>query len=245
MKLGILAAGITPDDLISEFGSFADMFVQLFNQTESCFEYEIFDVRDGFFPDNVDRCDCWIITGSICGVNENLPWMETLKQLILDVYEAKIPMAGICFGHQIIADAFGGKVEKYEGGWGIGLHRYTFIGEDNFFINDSADFTLNAMHQDQVITKPANAEVFATSDFCKYAGLIYNNRVITFQAHPEFSVAFEESFIESRKGDGFPSDVAEQGLATLRQKDAATEALRIAQMIVTFLKKNIPSSNTP
>lgn len=235
MKLGILAAGITPEELLGEFGSFADMFVQLFNQTESRFEYEVFDVRDGFFPDNAEQCDGWVITGSICGVNQNLPWMLTLKQLILDVYEAKIPMAGICFGHQIIADAFGGKVDKYEGGWGIGLHSYRFIGEHNFFLNGPADFTINAMHQDQVTIKPANAEVFATSDFCKYAGLIYNNRIITFQAHPEFSVAFEESFIELRKGDGFPSDVAEQGLVTLRQKDAAIEARRIAQMIVTFL----------
>lgn len=235
MKLGILAAGITPDDLLGEFGSFADMFIQLFNKIGCPFEYQVFDVRDGFFPDTVDQCDGYVITGSICGVNQNQPWMDTLKQLILDIYKAKIPMAGICFGHQIIADAFGGTVDKYEGGWGIGLHSYKLIGDHDFFLNGPADFTINAMHQDQVTNKPANAEVFATSDFCRYAGLLYDNRIITVQAHPEFSVAFEESFIESRKGEGFPSDVAEVALATLREKDVVIDAQRIAQMIVTFL----------
>lgn len=235
MKLGILAAGITPDELLGEFGSFADMFIELFNQTEYPFTYHVFDVRDGSFPNTVEQCDGYVITGSICGVNQNLPWMETLKQLILDVYKANIPLAGICFGHQIIADALGGKVEKYRGGWGIGLHNYTLLGDNEFFLNGPGDFTINAMHQDQVTSKPANAEVFATSDFCKYAGLVYDNRIITFQAHPEFSAAFEESFIELRKGNGFPIDVAEQGLATLRQKDVKIDAQRIAQMIANFL----------
>lgn len=235
MKLGILAAGITPDDLLHEFGSFADMFVQLFDEVGYPFDYQVYNVRDGFFPGNVDVCDAWIITGSICGVNQNLPWMVKLKQLILDIYSANIPMAGICFGHQIIADAFGGSVAQYTGGWGIGLHNYTFVGEHDFVLKGPADFSLNAMHQDQVIRKPTGAEVFATSDFCLNAGLIYDTRIITFQAHPEFSAAFEESFIELRKGDVFPTDIAEQALATLRQKDAVAESQRIAQMIVSFL----------
>ena len=235
MKLGILAAGITPDELLGEFGSFADMFMKLFNQAECFFEYEVFAVRDGSFPSSVDQCDGWIITGSKCGVNQNLPWMRTLKQLILDVYAAKIPMTGICFGHQIIADAFGGKVDTYNGGWGIGLHSYTFIGEHEFLIDAPADFTINAMHQDQVISKPDNAKLFATSDFCTYAGLIYDNCIITFQAHPEFNVAFEESFIELRKGDVIPSDTAAHGLGTLHQKDPVIESLSIAKLIASFL----------
>lgn len=195
----------------------------------------MFDVRDGYFPDTVEQCDGWIITGSKCGVNQNLPWMRTLKQLILDVYAAKIPMVGICVGHQIIADAFGGKVDKYNGGWGIGLHNYRFIGGHEFLIDAPADFTINAMHQDQVVSKPVNAQLFATSVFCTYAGLIYDNCIITFQTHPEFNVAFEESFIELRKGDVIPSDNAAQGLDTLRQKDIVIESLSIAQLIASFL----------
>lgn len=235
MKLGILAAGITPDDFLDEFGSFSHMFIKLFDEIGYPFDYQVFDVRDGFFPGTVDVCDAWIITGSICGVNQNLPWMVKLKQFILDIYSADIPIAGICFGHQIIADAFGGSVNKYVGGWGIGLHNYTFVGEHDFVLKGPVDFRLNAMHQDQVVRKPANAEVFATSDFCLNAGLIYDNRIITFQAHPEFSTAFEESFIKSRKGDVFPDDLAERALATLRQNDVVIESRRIAQMIVTFL----------
>ncbi|MEH6575537.1 MAG: glutamine amidotransferase [Amphritea sp.] len=237
MKLGILATGITPDELLGDFGSYADMFVQLFNQAECPFEYEIFDVRDDHFPDSVEQCDGWIITGAKFGVYQNLPWMQTLKQLILDVHAANKPMVGICFGHQIIAEAFDGKVNKYEGGWGVGLHSYELIGEHDFIQVAPAGFTISAMHQDQVITKPANAQLFATSDFCKYAGLIYDNRIITFQAHPEFSVAYEDSLVELRKGDVIPSDTADQGLETLRQTGAATDSLDIAQWMAAFLKE--------
>lgn len=244
MKLGILAAGITPDELLGEFGSYADMVMELFDQAGCLFEYEVFDVRDGYFPCNVEQCDGWTITGSRFSVKQDLTWMRTLRQLILDAYAANKPMVGICFGHQIIADAFGGTVDKYEGGWGIGLHSYTFIREHDFFTNAPAEFTINAMHQDQVITKPVNARLFATSDFCKYAGLIYNNRIITFQAHPEFSLAFEESLIELRKGDVIPSEIAKQGIDTLHQKDAAIESLVIAQLMASFLKNRTLRQNS-
>jgi GMP synthase-like glutamine amidotransferase len=241
MKLGILATGITPDELLGEFGSYADMFVQLFNKADCPFEYEVFDVREGDFPESASQCDGWVITGSKFNVYQNLPWMQQLKKLILDIHKANKPMVGICFGHQIIAEAFNGKVDKYDGGWGVGLQRYGLTGEFDFLPTDVNSYVINAMHQDQVVVKPENAKVFSASDFCQYAGLIYDDRIITFQAHPEFTIEYSDPLIDLRKGEVIPTDVSEQGLATLRQPEAATDSLEIAHWMAKFLNNRAVS----
>ncbi|MFT5592411.1 MAG: GMP synthase-like glutamine amidotransferase [Oceanicoccus sp.] len=239
MKIGILATGITPDELIHQFGSYSEMFMQLFKNNGYEFEYEIYDVRDNVFPKSENECDAWLITGSKFNVYQNLEWMQTLKAFILAVHASQKPMVGICFGHQIIAEAFGGKVDKYPGGWGVGLHSYALSGDHDFINDGSRDFTINAMHQDQVLVKPENAVIFAQSEFCEYAGLVYDDRIMTFQAHPEFSVDYEDALVEARKGPVVPMDVAEDGLRTLRVSGAKTESNKVAHWMADFIKTRV------
>lgn len=234
MRIGILATGITPDELRGQYGTYAEMFMQLLG-TDS-HSYTVFDVRDGDFPQGLEQCDGWIITGSRCGVYDDLPWMQKLKQLIVDIYNADIPLVGICFGHQIVASAFGAKVEKYSGGWGVGLHSYNIEGEHGFLDAGERSFTLNAMHQDQVLELPDNARLFATSSFCRYAGLVYGDRILTLQAHPEFKKEFERELVLSRKGAVVPDVVADAGLATLTA-DAEVDSARVAKWMGRFLAR--------
>ena len=243
MKIGILATGITPDELLGEHGAYADMFVTLLNkvdkqQGQTPFDFVTFDVRDDIFPDSADQCEGWIVTGSKFGVYDNLPWMSKLKTLIHEIYDAEKPMLGICFGHQIIADAFGGKVEKFSGGWGIGLQHYQCTAPIPFAKHTPDSFTISAMHQDQVMKKPEIAEVVATSDFCKYAGLKYGQRILTFQGHPEFETVYADALILARKGHVIPHETADKGLATLHDEHAVIDSLEVGAWMSGFLRQN-------
>src|SRR5690242_8411872 len=121
MNLAILETGRPPGSLAEEFGDYPAMFTRMLGHG---FKTESFDVSAGHLPDRAAH-HAYLITGSPAGVYDRLPWIEPLQQFIRAVDGAK--MVGICFGHQVMAEALGGHVEKSEKGWGAGLHTYTIV----------------------------------------------------------------------------------------------------------------------
>ena len=176
MKIGILQTGHAPDELQGTLGDYDAIFGQLL--AAQGLSYEAFSVVDMVFPDSVTACDGWILTGSKYGTYEDQPFIAPLEDFIRKAYAADVPLVGICFGHQIIAQALGGKVEKFKDGWAVGRTTYDWQGED---------VALNAWHQDQVVTRPADAQVVASNAFCENAALVYGKRAFTVQAHPEYN----------------------------------------------------------
>ena len=124
LKVSILETGKLPQNLENKFGDYPKMFNDLFKQSNLNFEIKTYDLINKDFPINIDNTDLLLITGSSYGVYENVPWISKLKNLIKKIYKLKTPLIGICFGHQVIAEALGGKVEKSSNGWGVGVHRY-------------------------------------------------------------------------------------------------------------------------
>lgn len=239
MKTGILATGITPDALINQYGSYADMFIQLLEPCHPELTYRVYDVQSGEFPESANDCDGWIITGSKFSVYEPLDWITRLKALIRDIAITDRPLVGICFGHQIIAEALGGKVEKYDGGWGLGVHTYELTDAFQQHVNaPQARLAINAVHQDQVVRLPPAANVIAHSDFCAYAGLSYfDGRIVSLQAHPEFSLEFEHDLLVERGGKGIPLEAARAGLKHLQTPDIGLDAPVIAQWMMSVLTR--------
>lgn len=204
MLIGILQTGLAPDALAEEMGDYPDMFARLL--AGQGFEFRTFRVVDMQFPENVHECDGWLITGSRHGTYEDHPFIKPLEAFIRKAYAERVPLVGICFGHQIIAQALGGKVARFEKGWSVGPTDYDFGGEK---------LTLNAWHRDQVVEKPADAKVVACSDFCENAALVYGDRAFTVQAHPEFKDEFVDGLMQTRGKGIVPDDLMAEAGARL------------------------------
>ena len=221
MLIGILQTGYAPDAL-REDGDYPDMFERLLDGHG--FDFRTWRVVDTEFPASVTEADGWLITGSKHGVYEDHAFIAPLEQFVRDAFAARVPVAGICFGHQVMATALGGKVEKFSGGWSVGPTEYDFGGER---------LVLNAWHQDQVVAPPPGAEVIATTPFCAHAGFAYGDRGISVQPHPEFADDFVAGLIESRGRGLVPDAQLDDAKARLGQK---LDTDRIAAQIAAFFK---------
>jgi GMP synthase-like glutamine amidotransferase len=231
MKIGILQTGHAPDALRPDFGDYPDLFQRLLGGHG--FTFRTWAVVDGEFPQGPQDADGWLITGSRHGAYEDHAWIPPLEDLIRAIHAADVPLVGICFGHQIIAQALGGRVEKYPGGWSVGRTEYDFGGET---------LALNAWHQDQVTVRPPGATICASNDFCANAALAYGNRIFTVQAHPEFSQPFLADMIEKRGRGLVPDPLLDRAQAGLA---APIDDARLADQIATFLKTRQIAAVTP
>ncbi len=223
MKIGILQTGHSPEDLYGDFGDYDAMFRDLLGGNG--FEFQTWAVVDGIFPDGPEAADGWLITGSKHGAYEGHPWIAPLENLIRAIDARKQPLAGICFGHQIIAQALGGKVEKYTGGWAIGPVTYTVDGKD---------LTLNAWHQDQVVELPETARVLGGNSFCRNGVLAYGDHIISWQPHPEFPSAFVGGLIEKRGRGVVPDTLLDAAASKL---DTPVDNQQIATFLAEFYRK--------
>jgi GMP synthase-like glutamine amidotransferase len=220
MQIGILQTGESPDALRADMGDYPDFFETLLAGRGLTFRR--WAVLRNDFPASVQDCDGWLITGSRFGAYEDHLWIPPLEDFIRTAYAQHVPVVGICFGHQIIAQAMGGKVEKYQGGWSVGPTEYDF---------GDRTYTLNAWHQDQVTRKPEAAEVIASTDFCENAALLYDDRMFTVQPHPEVRKEFVEGLIKFRGPGLVPDPVLK---AATDRIDTPLDSPSMADRIATF-----------
>ena len=210
MRIGILQCGKAPDQIKVTLGDYPQMFVRMLSGRD--FEFQTYDVEELQFPDSVTEQDGWLITGSRHGAYEDHAFIPPLEDFIRRAYTAHVPQVGICFGHQIIAQALGGTVVKHPGGWAVGAQDYDFGGKQ---------VVLNAWHQDQVVSLPPDAQVAGRNVFCENAALIYGDRAYTVQAHPEFKDDFIQGLIDHRAKGKVPQELLDCAMARKGQADGA------------------------
>lgn len=203
MKIGILMTGRTPEDSDAFAGGYDQFFVRYL--AGRGFTFETYAVLDGVLPDSPGAMEGWLITGSRHGAYEGHAWIPPLEDFLRATYAAGVPIVGVCFGHQILAQALGGVVEKFDGGWCVGTQTYRsdVFGTQNMV----------AWHQDQVVKRPKDAKVIGSSDFCENAFLAYGDRALTIQPHPEFDADFLGELIALR-GDVLPPEQKQQAADT-------------------------------
>ena len=232
MKLGILKTDTVREEWAPRFGEYPDMFVRLLSAEDPSLEFAVFDVMKEEYPRAIDAVDAYLITGSKCSVYEDLPWIHRLLSFIRALNEQQKKIIGICFGHQAIAQALGGRTEKADAGWGVGLHRHRFSQRPAWFDEGDAEFPVLVSHRDQVVEVASGARVLAGSDFCPNAVCQVGNRILSFQGHPEFVNDYSRELIEYRR-EAIGEETYREGLASLGELPATR---RMAGWIVAFLR---------
>lgn len=220
-KIGILKCGHAPEELVNEHGHYGDMFEDMLGAD---FDTQVWSVVDNQLPESIKDADGWLITGSRHGVYEDHAWLAPLEQFLREAFAAKQPIVGVCFGHQVLAQALGGKVEQFEGGWSVGNVQYQLDGWEG-------GARIHAYHQDQVIEPPAEAVTLGSTDFCAHAFLGYGEHAFTMQPHPEFSDAFLRELVLTRGSKSLPPEIH---AAALNSVDNTLDSPDMARCIVAF-----------
>lgn len=229
MKIAILETGAPPGDLAARFGDYPEMFRRLLLQDGD--RAETFDVAAGQLPTDPGAFDACLVTGSSAGVYEPLPWIPPLKAF-LRAASGRTALVGVCFGHQVMAEAFGGRVIQSPKGWGVGLHRYAAAGES--WLEGLDSLAVAASHQDQVVELPEGARVVAGSDFTPFGALHYpERRAISIQLHPEFTPDYARALIEARRGSRYTDQQADAALASYA---AANDRLEVGRRLRRFIE---------
>lgn len=238
MRIGILEAGKLNEALVARHGDYTAMFAGLLGGRDPALTFRTWSAVEGDVPADPAAADAWLVTGSRHGVYDGLPWIAPLEAFLRRAREAGRPIIGVCFGHQVLAEALGGRAVKSEKGWGIGTHEYRILRRPGWMSGAPERVRAHALHQDQVVAIPGDATVLATSPFCEYAALAYGDPelpdAISVQPHPEFDAAFMRALIERRSGEGIPADEARAALTGL---GGPVESTELARWFLAYLRR--------
>lgn len=213
MKLAVLDLSHYPPDLMAGKPKFGQVLRDWLARGLPDAALQVIDIYEGEPMPEIGAFDGFVLSGAAEGVYDDTPWMAPLRDLIRAVRDARKPMLGICFGHQIMADTLGGRAEKV-GPPVVGVRR---------FVVDGVRVPAHVWHQDQVTEKPPGAQVIAQSDYCPFAGLEYDFPALSVQFHPEYSADYMGTFLRNSRGAYLTEEQTDAVLAELASGAVAAD----------------------
>lgn len=193
-------------------------------------DWRVYDVGAGELPADVLECAAYVTTGSRASVYDDEPWIHRFALCVRDIHLAGVPFLGVCFGHQMMAHALGGRVDRCTRGWGAGVHRFQVDLPEPWMQPPLSSFAVIMSCRDQVEQLPAGAVVLAGNAHCP-VGMFRVGSMLGVQGHPEFPPTYAEALIRDRV-----ATIGEQrAAAALESLDERTDSDELACWARAFL----------
>lgn len=235
MKLGILDA-VQPEYMDMDIATDGEKFIDLLNESGFAGEKVVYNVGGGVFPATLADCDAYLISGSPASVYHDEAWIGELIGFVQAAHAVKTPMVGICFGHQVIAQALGGQVERRAGGWHLGLKSFELMTAQAWMEPAPQTCQIYHIHQDEVVSLPPEAVRIGQSPTCANSMSLIGNHIMSMQGHPEQPLRAMQNFIRVL-GDKVPPET--QAEAEISFKTAEPDRHMVAGWIRRFFELRV------
>lgn len=234
LTLGILQVDDVLSDLVEDHGEYPFMFERLLrsanNNPQLQLEFVTYKANRGIYPQNIDEVDAYIMTGSKSSAYEDTPWVLRLAEFVRTLHQQQKKFIGICFGHQMVAQALGGEVSLAQTGWSLGVKQTIPNPAADSCLWRGQSFNLIYSHQDQVVVPAPGTEILASTDSCPIAATRLGKHILTFQGHPEFFPDYSRALYQLRR-PVYPSETYVAAMASLEQ---SADQDWVAKLMIDF-----------